>query len=86
MTFKIPIMSIQDVASNIPYHPKIIILKVWLNDKVEEERNNWGIRGKGFKVDFDLERQWYPIFSIGNRWLASAFIEYVAKYKPWRRK
>ena len=84
--YKIPVMSIQSVAVELDSHPRLVDLRAWLINKVEEEKSNWGIRGKGFKITYDLERQWYPVFCISNRWLANAFIEHLAKYKPWRKK
>ena len=85
-TFKIPVLSIQSTLMSIHDHPKVVDLKAWLIEKVEKERGNWGITGRGFKIDSDLKRWWYPIFIINNIWLASAFVEHLAEYKPWESK
>jgi len=84
--FKIPVMSIQDVAVELYRDPRIVHLHEWLTKKVKEKRYQWGIKGKGFRLESDLERQWYPIFIIPNRWLADEFVKYLGKYKPWNRK
>lgn len=83
--FRIPVMSIQSTMLNLITDMRLIELKIWLDKKVKKERINWGIKGTGFTMDMDLERQWYPIFVIKNRWLADAFVRHLAKYKPWTK-
>ena len=75
--FVIPVMSIQDILFGIEGNSELLSLFNWLDEQVEQERGNWGISGKGYYVDYDLERRWYPIFIINNRWLADAFVKYV---------
>ncbi len=72
--FRIPLMDIQDTRVNLETNNELLTLIDFLTKEVEENRENWGIKGKGFKVEFDLELKWYPIFSIDNRWLASALM------------
>jgi len=84
--FKIPVMSIQNESLGINHHPKIIALRIWLVEKVKKERDNWGIKGPGFAINYALDRQWFPVFSFTNSQLASAFVEYLAIYKPWTEK
>jgi len=81
MTFKIPVMSIQDVLANIDNHSEIGYLKEWIEKTIEEQRGNWGIKGKGYKIDYDLELQWYPIFIFTNRWLANFFVLHLCTRK-----
>ena len=75
--FRIPVMSIQARLLDLSYHPKFVDLKTWIIEKVKKERHNWGIEGKGYIIDTDLEYQWYPIFVFDNRWLANAFVEHL---------
>jgi hypothetical protein len=79
MIFRIPILSIQDVAVGVEYHPDVLALKKWLKETIKEERTNWDIQGIGYDMRFDLERRWYPIFIFRNRWLADAFIRHLAE-------
>lgn len=76
--FKIPVMDIQSTLLELQDHPLLLSLKAWLSAKVETKRDDWGIEGGGFYVDHDLERRWYPIFVIENRWLADAFVKHLA--------
>jgi hypothetical protein len=77
--FRIPDMDIQDKLLNLDSNPKLIILIKKLEKIIEKYRHNWGIRGKGYKIEYDLERQWYPIFSTPNRWLANAITKLIAQ-------
>ncbi len=79
-TFSIPCMDIMANLVTIDKHPLYLYLVGWVDGAIEKERGNWGIKGKGYHVSFDLEAHWYPIFTFDNRWLAHAFLRtYTSK-------
>lgn len=78
--FRIPVMRIHDKLLNIEEDHRLITLRKWVEKTINKQRYNWGIRGKGYSVKFDLARQWYPIFIFTNRWLADAFVEHLGKF------
>ena len=75
-------MRIQECLVDIDKHPDVVGLREWLDAKVKKERTNWGIKGKGYRVKYDLELRWYPIFIFECRWLAHDFLDRYAKIPP----
>lgn len=75
MRFKIPVMSIQDTLVGIENNKEFITLKNKLLQIINKQRENYGIIGKGYKIQYDLEKRWYPIFAFNNVWLAEDFIK-----------
>ena len=75
--FRIPVMSIQDTRVNLPWNEEFNKLCDHLISTINDEEDNWGLKIPAFTVEFDLERRWYPIFIIENRWLADALIKYI---------
>lgn len=77
--FRIPTMYIQDKLMELESNPKFKALTHWLNQMMYSEQGDWGIKGKGYEVDFALERQWYPVFILNNQWIADALIQKIAE-------
>jgi hypothetical protein len=84
MIYRIPVMFIQGTLVDVDNKPKFRRLESRLQAIIKKEKDFYGIKGKGYKIKYDLENQWYPIFIFTNRWLAADFIELLAEfiYKP----
>ena len=84
MIFRIPVMFIQGTLVDVDKKPKFRRLESRLQAIINNNREDYGIKGKGYKIKYQLERQWYPVFIFTNRWLAADFIELLCEflYKP----
>lgn len=49
----------------------------WLYRCAGNNKSSWGLAGRYpyFSIEYDLEKQWYPIVIFYNRWFADAFIQ-----------
>ena len=75
--YSVPVMRIQDTLTNLSYNETFTALLRWILETIEEERDNWGIKGVGYGISYQLEKRWYPVFHFDNAWLADAFIQYL---------
>jgi len=95
--FVIPVMQLQDLLTRFVETPSIgnpdyIDMILWLYACARNNKDNWGLKGKWpyFRIKIDLEKQWYPVVIIYNRWFANAFIEgwlfnYIKKKRSSKR-
>jgi hypothetical protein len=72
-TYRIPLMDIQDTLFDMKSHPGVEALKLFCNTHIHKPDCQ-------FKIDFELERQWYPVVVTNDRWLATMVMkEFVAR-------
>lgn len=74
--YKVPLMNTQGTLFRMKGHAELI--NGILDEKIKRNKHNWGIkRGKGYKVTFELERQWYLVYSSSNRWVIQYLLELI---------
>ena len=70
--YRIPIMNIQGVLVEMGSHAGFIALRMFCKKNLERTNHFPGRQPDPFfKIDFELERRWYPVLITNDRYLAT---------------
>lgn len=75
--YRVPVLQLQDTLLNFSRNERLNMLEGWIRAHIYLNKDDWGITGKGYEVEFELERRWYPVFVFDNIWLADKFMSYL---------
>ena len=80
MEFKIPVFEIQSVLSDMQQNLELNRIVHELDTIIHSsKKKGWGLEpfNQNYRVDYDLNVQWYPIFTFYNVHLANYFIKHI---------
>jgi len=80
-TFVMPMLDLQGTLIDLPYNEDLLALRSELDKIVQKKRGDWGLEGPGYTVEYDLEKEWYPIFITTSADLAYVIMNLIVTEK-----